>query len=288
MNTAVAREHPANSQPRLWSPPWTFLGIARRAQRPRSVVVFAWAVGVAFTIAAAALCLFGWGWAPALDAAIAKLPDSGQIRRGQLEWREPTPQTLVETRFFSVAIDLANQSRSGQASDIGLKFGGEGIRFYSLLGFFAVPYPTGYVFDFNRPAVQPWWGAWKQTLLVGASLLVGMFFLGVWCAVAVVYAAPVRFVSWIARRELDWRGCWRLALAAQLPGGFLFAVMAGLYAAQQLTFLAFLVAGGLTFGLAWVYLLIAPFRLERKPQSPRGNPFAAPPNPFAQSGERLS
>src|SRR5690242_2731247 len=110
-----------NRRPAVWAPPWSFLGVARFAQRSSAATLF-WAAGVALVIGAACLFFLASAWAPALNAAIAKLPDRGQIRRGQLEWPEPSPQVLIETHFLSIGVDLGGTSKIGEASDVGVKF----------------------------------------------------------------------------------------------------------------------------------------------------------------------
>src|ERR1700736_3854579 len=72
----------------------------------------------ALAVAVAVVWFFRTGWEPALEEAIDQLPDSGQIRHGQLEWAGPSPARLCERDFLTIVVDLADSGETGLIADL--------------------------------------------------------------------------------------------------------------------------------------------------------------------------
>src|SRR5512133_3686765 len=55
---------------------------------------------------------------PSMESAIQRLPQTGEIRRGNLGWDGESPVLLSEARVFSVAVDLQHTGAIRVPSDI--------------------------------------------------------------------------------------------------------------------------------------------------------------------------
>src|SRR5438046_8115320 len=96
------------------SPPWqpiTFGGVAAfsRASFGRLFLV---QFIVALLVAASVLCFLISAWFPVIHEAIARLPEKGAIRRGQLDWAGPSPAWLAEGPCLAIIVDTAGGGRN--------------------------------------------------------------------------------------------------------------------------------------------------------------------------------
>lgn len=259
------------------SPPWqpiTFGGVAAfsRASLGRLFLI---QFIVALLAGASVHCFLLSAWFPVIQKTIARLPETGAIRAGQLEWHGPSPSWLAEGTFLSIVVDPAGGSRTGQSADVQLELERNGFRICSLLGCAVVPYPKNWSIALNRAEADPWWGAWRPFLLIGigAGVVTGM--MASWLALATLYSVPLRLIAFYSDRKVNWSGCWRIAVAAQWPGALLMSGAIFLYGLNRLNFVGFLFAWLLHLVVGWIYIGIAPTRLPRLAGAPRrrGNPF---------------
>ncbi len=254
---------------------------------PRGVAAFAhaslgrlWFVQfvVALLNAAAVIWFLYDGWLPTIHSAIRHLPETGQIQSGKLDWHGASPAVLAEGPFVAFTVDLNHAQDYRSPAHVQIEFGRDDFYVYSLLGYAAGRYPGGWIIAFNRDELQPWWGAWEPVLLAIAGASVAVLLMLVWQVLASVYALPAWLAGFFANRALNWRGSWRLAGAALLPGALLmaFAILAYDFGVFDLVRLAFVAVGHLLLG--WIYLIISPLFLPRHPAAPAGpsNPFAPP------------
>src|SRR2546429_7680107 len=184
------------------SPPWqpiTFGGVAAfsRASFGRLFLV---QFIVALLVAASVLCFLMSAWLPMIQKAIARLPEKGAIRNGQLEWNSPSPSWLTEGTFLSIIVDAAGGSRFGQSADVQLELERNGFKICSLFGCVAVPYPKNWTIALSRAEVEPWWGAWRPFLLIGAVAGVVICLLAGWLGLAAVYSLPLRLIAFCLER----------------------------------------------------------------------------------------
>ncbi len=255
--------------------PLTFGGVAAFAHgTPLRILMVA--LVFALIVAGSVVWFLAMAWCPALEQAIGQLPEQGQIRRGQLEWLGAPQTVLSEGSFLSIAVDMEDGEGTGPMADLQLKFCKEELKIRSWFGYWPVPYRPGWIVAFNRPELQPAWGAWKPHLLAGAGALVAVAVLASWIFFATVLATPVRLFAFYADREVSWPGCWRFCLAALLPGALFMAAAIVLYRLQQLNLAGLLAAAPAHLLLGWFYLVFAGMRLPRVGAAARsGNPFAA-------------
>jgi hypothetical protein len=277
-----------------WPQPLTFGGVAAIARAYRGRLLL-FQTGVALLAALTLVLFFERAWVPVLVQTIQGLPTKGAIENAQLTWTRPTPLRISTSTFLWISIDPANALEPSEGADLEIELRQHEIRFRSLLGFRAVPYPDGYTIAVNRNEIEPWWGAWHPavTAALGTGVFAGLF--GIWGLLAALYAWPVRLIAFYADRSLSWLGAWRLSLAALLPGGLFFTLAWAAYSLRQLSLLQLLAAGVLHIMVGWIYILFAPFCLPRAtdaaingnvfkspassgPQVEPENPFAAPPD----------
>ena len=264
-------ETPASSLP--WQP-ITFGGVASfaRASFGRLFIV---QFIVALVVAGSVSCFLAAAWFPVTQKAIARLPEKGTIRRGQLDWTGPSPCSLAEATFLSIVVDVANSQPPGQSADVQLELHRGGLRIRSLFGHLAIPYPKDWTIALNRAEVESRWGAWQPFLLagIGAGVVIGV--MAIWLVLATLYSLPLRLLTFYSDRDVSWLGCWRMAGAAQLPGALLMSGGILLYGFNRLNLIGLLFAWLLHVVIAWLYIGIAPARLSRLAGSVhrRDNPF---------------
>ena len=179
---------------------------------------------------------------------------------------------LKPERGFEPGYKLCHAIKS--PAHIGVEFGRRDLRVFSLFGYLTIPYPAGWIISFNRPELDPWWGAWSPALLAIAAALVIVGLMVCWTVLATFYFIPVWLVGLFADRDLTLPGSWRLAGAALMPGAFWLSTAIVLYALGVLSFITFMVSAALHFVVAWIFAVLAILASPRHPEStPGGNPF---------------
>jgi hypothetical protein len=251
---------------------------------PQGVAAFAHArlrrlLLVQFVVAAVVAMVVIWflrvSWIPTLDRAVTRLPATGEIRGGRLNWAGASPTTLAASRLLSLSVDLDHSGVVRSPAHVQFEFGRTNLTVHSLLGYVVWNYPRGWIIACNRTELEPRWGAWRPPLLACVAVGVVVALFGSWFLLATIYAAPVWLVGFFANRELTLSGSWKLASAALLPGALFLAAAISFYAvgALDLVKLGFAWAGHLALG--WVYLA---FGLSFVPRVDAGAP--ARRNPF--------
>jgi len=186
---------------------------------------------------------------------------------------------LVETRFLAVVVTLEKQRGGSSISDVRLELRRSDFQLCSLLGCVALPYPPNWQTGFNRPELEPRWGAWEPNLLWMAIIITVALLLISWALLATLYFGVVRLVAFYLNRELNGGGSWRLAAMSLMPGALLLSlgILGYGLGVVDLVRLGFLFP--LHFIVGWIYLLMAPLFLPRlrATASLSTNPFTVPP-----------
>ncbi len=262
----------AITEPKFAWEPFTPRGVAAfsRASLERLIVVQS---VLALLATVTVVWLLASGFFPTVDAAIANLPDKGDIRRGQLDWKGKSPTTLAEGHFLSFTVDAKHTRQLLLPAQFQFEFGADSLVIISLLGELEIPYPPDQSFYFNRRDVQPAWGAWSPNLLGLAAI--GTFFglLLTWWLLATIYFFPVWLVSYFTDRDLNFRASWKLAGAALLPGALIMSLGLGLYGLSAFDLVQLAFALTMHFIIGWIYLLISPMFLDRALPGEKKNPF---------------
>jgi hypothetical protein len=284
--------------------PWLPLTAGRvaafaSAGTPRLLLV---ATLAALLVGAVSARFLAVSWWPVLDRAISQLPVAGSIRAGRLVWPANSVETLADNGLLAVVVNPTGQPRSGPGADVQIEFAADALNVASLLGYVAVPYPAGLNLPLNRTELEPRWGAWQPHLLVATGALIALGLLACWCLLAVPLAVIIAPYARLLGRPTAWAGCWRLGVAAFVPGALVLAAAVALYTSRQIGLPEVLLAVGVQVFLSLLLLLFAPFWLPaREPASPfrpvetppsasptradtagtDANPFAPPPEPRA-------
>lgn len=255
------------------SEPFTPRGVAAFAHaRLRRLVLMQ--LIIAFIVAAVVVWCLDASIFPIVRKAIQNLPDTGEIRSGQLNWPGDSPKTLAEGRFLAFDVDLKHSGQINSTADLQIEFGKDSLWTSSLLGYVEFPYPPDQIIAFNRPELEPRWGAWAAEILFVAAVATMLGLLVSWTILATLYFLPVWVLGFFANRDLNFRQSWRLAGAALLPGALLLTAGILLYdfGLVDLVALGFIFAAH--FVLGWIYLGLSLLFTPRIPAAlPKGNPF---------------
>ncbi len=254
---------------------------------PRGVAAFSRAslgrvLLVQFLVAAFVAVSVVWfletAWFPVAREAIQQLPDTGEIRRGELVWHGDSPVRLAAGHFLSLAVDVWHEGNLGNESHLSVEFGRTDIRLRSLLGYAELIYPRDWKVEFNQSRLEPWFGAWSPWILAGAAaaVVVGLFVS--WFALATLYWLPVWVLAFFANRDLGWRGSWRLAAAALLPGAIFLTLDIVAYGLCMVDLVGLGWGFGFHFVIGWIYVLAGVMLTPRHPAA-----TVAAKNPFVQS-----
>ena len=209
---------------------------------------------------------------PGIEQAIQQLPSSGGLEHGRLFWPRPVPDSLVETPFLALVVTAGAAPAESSTSDVRLEWRDQLLHLCSLFGCLDFAYPREASLPLGKPAVEPWWGAWKPAVLTAIGLTLLLLLLLFWSLLSWIYLWPVRLISFFLDRALTLAGAWRLCLAALMPGALLLASAIMLYATGTFGLVGLLLAAACHFVPGWVYLAGALARL------PSIDPRAA--NPF--------
>lgn len=266
-------------KPPVWQP-LSFSGVAAFAHARWSRLLLLQGI-VAVFVAATGVLFLSKCWFPVVTQAVQGLAEFGSVRGAQLAWPTKEAVVLAENRFLGLVVDLEESGRTGQVADVQVEFTRERIKFVSLFGYVACPYPAGFEIELNRQTLDPWWNAWRSAFVFGGALAMGLWLFVSWSVMAALYTLPMRVLAWLASRAASLGKCWRMASAGQLPGAAWMGGAILLYALQQLSLVGLGVAFGLHFIVSWVYVAGAPFRLPVKVAAVTmagGNPFTPAPS----------
>ena len=249
---------------------------------PRGVAAFARASFERLFVMQSVIALIGaaaivWvlkdGIFPTIDVAIGRLPDTGEIHAGKLDWREDSPVLLAESRILAFSVDVEHGGALRSPADFQFEFGRDSVRVFSLFGETEFAYPPGYVIAANQTDARPAWGAWAPDLLGLAAIATFFGLLLVWALLATIYFLPVWLICLFSNRDLNFRASWKLAGAALMPGALLLTVSLVLYEIGGFDVVQLCLAFGLHVVIGWIYLFVSPLFLNRALPAEKGNPF---------------
>ena len=217
-------------------------------------------------------------WFSVIGSAIKALPSQSEIQAGKLQWTGDAAQSLAESSFLALCVDLKHLGTARSPAHIQVEFGQKDFRVLSLFGCWQGAYPRGWVMAFNRTELEPWWGAWAPALLAMAGIGVVLALIALWSALALLYAPVAWVVGFFNDAQLSFPGSWRLSVAALMPGALVMNAGFGLYAIGVLDVVQLIAVAVVHLVVGWVYLvygsLIAPLHPSVS---------ALTHNPFVQS-----
>ncbi len=280
MNTCPqpASTEPVDTNSRTAWQPITPQGVADFAHAPWRRLLL-----VQILVALLVGCGVAWfahdGYFTVISDAIVHLPETGEIRNGQLKWNGETPTVLAKNTFLALTVDLEHGGRLRTTSHIQFEFGQTNLYVQSLLGYLELKYPRDWIIETNRAELIPRWGAWRPPILVLTILGVALYLIISWYALATLYAGPVWYLAYFMNRDLTWRSSWRFCGAALLPGALLMWLAISFYslAVMDLVQLGFVFIAHVV--MSWVYILVSIHFIPRVAADP------PPKNPFKSSGK---
>ena len=254
--------------------PLTPKGVAAFARAP-SARLFLVELLVALIVAG----ITGWfaqsAWCPVVAAAIAKLPDQGEIRDGRMDWRGAAPQVLAENHFLALSVDLQHAAEAHSPAHLQVEFGQADVQIDSLFGYVRFAYWRGWVLPCSRAELTPWWGAWRPPLLALLVFGVILFLILSWSLLAMVYSLPAWLLAFFLNRDLALRCSWRLCSASLMPGALLMSGAIVLFRLGLFDLVGLSVAVVVHFIVGWGFIVAGVLHLDRLPSlsAPEGNPF---------------
>ena len=257
----------------MWQP-WTLHGVARFAGAGWGRLLL-----VQFVFAALAATATAWflyvAWFPTLHQAVRRLPARSEIRAGELDWTGTSPQLLAEGTYLALVVDLDHAGGVRSPAEVQVEFGRKTVRIISLFGYAEFGYPRGWIIAFNRPELQPWWGAWEPPILWFAAGAVIVGLMTSWMLLAALYSFPASLVAFFANRASNLRASWKLAGAALMPGAALITVALFLYGWGMIDLVGFLTLTAVHLVVGWIYVGLSPLFLPKLGPGvgARGNPF---------------
>ena len=256
------------AQIRFLLPPFTPRGVAACAQAGFGRL-FALQVLVAFFSGLVVLWLADRAWFPVLRQAIKALPDQGEISGGTLRRADTTPVTLAGGHFLALSVNVDRATSLGNPSHVKIEFGRTNVLVCSLLGCLPVNYPQRWRIAFNRPELEPWWGARESFIRFGlAGAVAGGVWLS-WQVLSLIYSLPAWLAASLNNRELSLLGAWNLSGAALIPGTAVMLTTIGLYGVGALDLVRLGFGTAIHFLVGWAYLVGAVFFLPRAAGSAR-------------------
>ncbi|HXG49494.1 MAG TPA: hypothetical protein VNO52_17865 [Methylomirabilota bacterium] len=261
--------------PMAWQP-FTIRGVAAFARAPLRRLLIVQAL-IAFAAAIALAWFLYHAWFPSVLEAIRRLPDEGVIEGQRLVSGSAGFMMQVDGRHLGFVVDTGGDNRATLTSDVRVEFLVHGLRICSLLGCWPLPYPAGWRIQFNRPELEPLWGAWQPIILGLEILIAPCLLLLTWAALATCYCPFVWLIGYFNDRHLTLAGSWRLAGASLMPGALIMIAAILAYGAGALDLLRMLVVTTFHLLVPWPYLILAPLTLPLIPrtQRPSANPFGS-------------
>jgi hypothetical protein len=232
-------------------------------------------MAAAILVAASVVWFLHRAYCPVILEAIQKMPETAHFADSHLMG---VPDTLIaESRFLAIVVTTHPDADIGQEADLQIQFRSNdfcaGSVYWPDWGL-DFRYQPGRTLNLARSNLEPGWSAWQPVVLTLTGVALVLCLLLLWSALAVVYMAPAKLIAWFADRYLPWRGAWRLASAALLPGALVMTGTVYLYAWSiiDLAGLSFFTAVHLIIG--WVYLIGASCKVTRLfPTAANRNPF---------------
>jgi hypothetical protein len=242
--------------------PITPPGVAAFADASVARVLFVQLI-VALFAASVTVWFLKTAWYPVVTSAIQQLPAQGEIRDGKLNWPAESPVLLADGNFLAIIVDLDHEGQMRSPAHVQVEFGRNDVRVFSLFGYQQFPYSPEYIISFNRPELEPKWGAWRPPILwitfgaVAAGLMVS------WTALATVYFFPLWLVGFFANRRISLGASWKIAGAALMPGALLLIATIIFYGLGFIDLVQLTAAFAAHFVIGWIYLVASPWFIPK-------------------------
>jgi hypothetical protein len=215
---------------------------------------------------------------PALQKAIAELPDEGHIRDQILSTPISATTTLAAEPVLGFVVDLPRLGKPNLPSDFIVVFHQNDLEVCSPFGCLVFRYPRGWIIEFNRKELAPAVPAWLPFVLAAAGLAAVAILLLTWSLLATVFFLIPIIVARYSDRSLSFGASWKLTAAAFLPGTLLFAIGLVVYGLGWINLIQTTLLAAAYLMVSWFYLVLSPLALPRLGEATTvENPFLPPP-----------
>lgn len=266
-------DEPEVKKPQAWLP-LTPRGVAAFAGASAGRLFLVQAI-VAVIAAATVIWSLNAAWFPAVETAIAALPDAGDVRVGLLDWRGPETAILAETHFLAFTVNLSGRDQPRTTSHVHVELRPRSFRIDSLFGMVERAYPGSGVVPLNRPELQPRWAAWRLPVMALTALAIVAALFVTWFFLATLYCLPARLAAFLGNRSLALGGSWKLCGAALMPGALVLSAGLWAYAAGTIDLMKLSLVFLIHVLLPWLFAVAAIWTLSRDSKAASGgaNPF---------------
>ena len=235
-------------------------------------------LAVALAVSAAVIWFLRIAWFPVVTEAIQELPVTGMIRGGQLELGGESQTVLAQNERLAIAVDVASNAASGHAADLQVTFEKSRAAFCGALGCWWQHYLPEYTIVFNRPDLEPRWGAWRGPILAVVAFATVASLYATWWSLALFYVPLIKFIAFFTDRIVTWRGAWRQSAASLLPGALIVAIAIVLYGFGAIDLFRLALLYGMHIVCGLVFVVTSPFFLPKLSSlSRQTNPFGTAP-----------
>ncbi len=245
-----------------------------RKSAPWLLVTWLFLAGIA---AATCLWFIHARWIPIIEESVESFPNTLLLDAGEVH---PLPQgdpVHAQNGFLSVVATGATQEHGNLTADFQVTITPQELRFHSLLGHLAVPYPADTMIDLAPAFLKPWWKARKVPYTVVAFGFIMGSLLATWTILASAYVLPMIILAYFRDRRCEFWKTWRLAGSVLIPGSLIMTLAILLYGFHLLNLLGLLLATLLHFVVPWFYAVATIKHIPRLRPSllPRSsNPFS--------------
>lgn len=247
--------------------PTTFGGVATLALGPARWLA-AWQAFLALAASLAIVWSLNGTWFRAIARAAEALPDSAEIRGGELAWPDHKARILTTSPFLGVVVDPLGRHESSLSADVTLSLEKDGFAVRSLLGWMSFRYPERLHLPLGRVDFAGGMAAWVGPVLIAAAAATFVGLLTAWSLLAAVYGGILWMLAPSSGRTPAFRVAWRLAAAALLLPAVMMTAAIVLYSTRGLGLVGLIFALPLHIIAGWIYCLGGLARLPRNASNP--------------------
>lgn len=209
----------------------------------------------------------------AISRGITRLPQTGEIVSGNLNWRTNEVSILVESKFISFSVNPTDNDDIADSADVQVVFGKSNVRLRSMFGWVEIKYPRWLSIPLNFKQLWPLWGAYLNATRLGVFVCSVIFLVLIWLILALVYSPPTKFFIRLFKRTADSKAVFKICCAALIPGALVMGMALVTYSFMYIDLITLLIVFVFHFIIGWVYIFLSIFQLPEVTSEPE-NPFS--------------
>ncbi len=255
--------------------PLTLPGTVAFSRRSAAWLLLVWLL-LAGLASATCLWFIHSRWIPVAEESIESFPTTLLLENGEVDPLPTSEPIQHQNGFLSIVATGSTQSHGNLTADFQITITPNELRFHSLLGHLALPYPAETMIDLAPAFLKPWWKARKVPYTVVAFGTIMICLLVTWIGLASLYFFPIIVLAYFRDRRCQFWKTWRLGGSVLIPGALIMTLAILLYGFHLLNLLGLLVAAALHIVVPWLYVFGTIKHIPRvNAILPRGkNPFS--------------